>query len=61
MTHLWPFSTIEAAEHVVDDEGWCWCQPRVEHVLPFDEITVHRHFWDRPEYGDQDIATQEET
>jgi len=39
--------------HSTNADGWCWCQPRIEPVLPFGEIVVHRHFFDRPEYGEE--------
>ena len=42
---------IQQGMHITD-EGWCWCQPRNEDVLPFGQVTIHRHFWDRPEYQD---------
>jgi len=50
----WTASMIERGEHVTDADGWCWCQPTMKDVLPFGAITVHRHFWDRPEYGNDD-------
>lgn len=43
-------------EHVMSDDGWCWCQPRVEHTPPNGELTIHRHFMDRPEYTEADLA-----
>lgn len=38
----------------ITDEGWCWCQPRQEDVMPYGYLTIHRHFWDRPEYGEDE-------
>ncbi|MDP9143852.1 MAG: hypothetical protein M3N43_04005 [Actinomycetota bacterium] len=49
----WPMTIIEEAEHITEADGWCWCQPRKEDVLPFGSETVHRHFWDRPEYSEE--------
>lgn len=54
MMMLWPMVALQEAEHVLSDDGWCWCQPRREDVLPFGELTVHRYFMDRPEYGEDD-------
>lgn len=50
---IWPAPVIENAEHVLIEDGWCWCQPKVEHVLPMGEVVIHRHFWDRPEYCEE--------
>ena len=54
---LWPLPMLQTAEHVTSEEGWCWCQPKVEDVLPFGELTIHRHFMDRPEYTEDEVAT----
>jgi hypothetical protein len=40
----------------MSEDGFCWCQPHAQEVLPFGGLVVHRHFMDRPEYTPEEAT-----
>ena len=57
---LWSDDAILNGKHILSQDGFCWCQPRIEDVLPFGHVVVHRHFMDRPEYTGEETEHSEE-
>lgn len=45
----WPLPKLERGPEHTTDTDWCWCQPKIQDVLPDGRIIIHRRTADGPE------------